>query len=93
MIMDARKVKYALLRAGYKCESVSVFAYDVDRNRRFFVVRLDSGSVDCRLIPLLDSMKCIAVLCNAACVTNGLNLVYICVDVYPKDMTSFDWDE
>lgn len=91
--MNAKKVKDALLRAGYKCDIVSIFAYDVDRNRRFFVVRVDSGSVDCRLISLLDSMQCIAVLSNAACITNDLNLLYICVDVYPKDMASFDWDD
>lgn len=93
MIMNAKKVKDALLRAGYKCDIESVFAYGVDRNRRFFVVRVDSGSVDCRLISLLSSMQCIAVLRNAACITNDLKLQYICVDVYPRDMASFDWDE
>ena len=93
MIMNVKKVKDALIRAGYKCDIVSVFAYNVDRNRRFFVVRVDSGSVDCRLISLLDSMQCIAVLSNAACITNDLKLQYICVDVYPKDMASFDWGE
>lgn len=91
--MNAKKVKDVLLRAGYKCDIESVFAYGVDRNRRFFVVRVDSGSVDCRLLSLLDGMDCIAVLCNVSSILGESPLTYVCVDVYPKDMVSFDWAE
>lgn len=91
--MNAKNVYDTLTRAGYCSQIVSLYDYDIDRNRRFFVVRVANIDINRRLVSLLNDLHCIAVLGNVAVFQNGVPILSMCVDVYPKDMKSFDWEE
>ena len=90
--MNAKNVCDTLNRAGFCSHIVSMYDYDIDRNRRFYVVRISNIDVSRRLVSVLNDLHCIAVLGNVTVFLKGSPILSMCVDVYPKDMKSFDWE-
>lgn len=91
--MNAKNVHDTLTRAGFYSQIVSLCDSDIDRNRRFYVVRVSNNDINRRLVSVLNDLGCIAVLGNSTVFVAGSPVLSMCVDVYPKDMKSFDWED
>lgn len=91
--MNAKRVKDVLTSNGIRCSIVSGFSYRIDKNRRFLIVNVNPNDVNCGLIALLDELECIAVVQREAAIRDGIATIYLSVNVYPRDMQSFDWED
>ena len=90
--MDSKKIYSELKAKGYDVELISMFSYDIDKNRRFHIVNVN-GKIGKEIISLVGSYGCILVADTYVSVEGNTPSYIVRHAVYPKDMASFDWEE
>ena len=82
--MNAKKICSELKAKGYDVELTNLFAYVIDKDRRFYAPVV-SGEITPELFSLVAGYNCMLVAevyADTSCVKHH---------IYPMDMKSFDW--
>ena len=88
--MDSKQIYSELKSKGYDVELTHLFAYEIDKNRRFYVL-IVSGEISRELISIVQRYGCMLVAETYAD-TRGETIKYSVKHlIYPRDMKSFDW--